>query len=99
MYLYFLRVTLTIKKAVYLGQLHYSSTGELVNSNKTELIKEMLEMQPKFIADEQAGKFETEDYYISEGKQYRKRYQGLLLKCVKWLQKKLISGDNLKTYY
>ena len=46
-------------------------------SNKAELIKEMLEMQHKFIADEQTGKFEAEDYYIGEGKQYQKRYQGL----------------------
>ncbi len=46
-------------------------------SNKAELIKEMLEMQAKFIADEQAGKFEAEDYYIGEGKSYRERYHEL----------------------
>ncbi len=46
-------------------------------SNKAELIKEMLEMQAKFIADEQAGKFEAEDYYIGEGKEYRQRYHEL----------------------
>ncbi|MCK5726350.1 MAG: hypothetical protein KAH22_05960 [Thiotrichaceae bacterium] len=46
-------------------------------STKAELIKEMLEMQSKFIADEQAGKFEAEDYYIGEGKEYRQRYQEL----------------------
>ena len=46
-------------------------------SNKAELIKEMLEMQSKFIADEQAGKFDAEDYYIGEGKNYRDRYHEL----------------------
>ncbi|MEE9352496.1 MAG: hypothetical protein V3U78_09560 [Thiotrichaceae bacterium] len=46
-------------------------------SNKAEKIKEMLEMQAKFIADEQAGKFEAEDYYIGEGKDYRQRYHEL----------------------
>ena len=46
-------------------------------SNKAELIKEMLDMQAKFIADEQAGKFEAEDYYIGDGKEYRQRYHEL----------------------
>ncbi len=46
-------------------------------SNKAELIKEMLEMQAKFIEDEQAGKFEAEDYYIGDGKAYRERYHEL----------------------
>lgn len=46
-------------------------------SKKAELIKEMLEMQAKFIADEQAGKFDAEDYYIGEGKNYRDRYHEL----------------------
>lgn len=46
-------------------------------SKKAELIKEMLEMQEKFAADERAGKFEAEDYYIGDGKQYRERYHKL----------------------
>jgi hypothetical protein len=46
-------------------------------SRKAELIKEMLEMQAKFSADERAGKFNAEDYYIGEGKAYRARYQEL----------------------
>ncbi len=46
-------------------------------SKKAELIKEMLEMQAKFIADEQAGKFDAEDYYIGDGKNYRERYHEL----------------------
>ncbi len=46
-------------------------------SKKAELIKEMLEMQAKFAEDERAGKFEAEDYYIGNGKQYRERYHEL----------------------
>lgn len=46
-------------------------------STKAELIKEMLKMQAKFIADEQAGNFEAEDYYIGNGKEYRQRYHEL----------------------
>ena len=46
-------------------------------SNKSELIKEMLDMQTKFIAYEQSGEFDAEDYYVGEWKSYRERYQEL----------------------
>ncbi len=46
-------------------------------SNKQELISEMLEMQKKFIAHEQSGEFDAEDYYVGEWKTYRERYQEL----------------------
>ena len=46
-------------------------------SNKAEIIKEMLKMQANFTADEQAGKFTAEDYYVGEGKDYREKYQDL----------------------
>jgi len=46
-------------------------------SNKSELIKEMLDMQTKFIAYEQSGEFDAEDYYVGEWKTYRERYQEL----------------------
>jgi hypothetical protein len=46
-------------------------------STKAELINEMLEMQAKFIAHEQEGKFDAEDYYVGEWKAYRERYQEL----------------------
>ena len=46
-------------------------------SNKSELIKEMLDMQTKFIAYEQSGEFDAEEYYVGEWKAYRERYQEL----------------------
>lgn len=46
-------------------------------SNKQELISEMLEMQKKFIAYEQSGEFNAEEYYVGEWKAYRERYQEL----------------------
>jgi len=46
-------------------------------SRKAELIKEMLEMQAKFIQHEQDGKFDAEDYYVGEWTQYRDRYHEL----------------------
>ena len=50
---------------------------EIHMSNKTELIQEMLDMQTKFIAYEQSGEFDAEDYYVGEWKSYRERYQEL----------------------
>lgn len=46
-------------------------------STKQELISEMLEMQKKFIAHEQSGQFNAEEYYVGEWKAYRERYQEL----------------------
>ncbi|EIJ36263.1 hypothetical protein [Thiothrix nivea] len=46
-------------------------------STKQELISEMLEMQKKFIAYEQSGQFNAEEYYVGEWKAYRERYQEL----------------------
>jgi hypothetical protein len=46
-------------------------------SRKQELISEMLEMQKKFIAYEQSGQFNAEEYYVGEWKAYRERYQEL----------------------
>jgi hypothetical protein len=46
-------------------------------SRKAELIKEMLEMQAKFIEHEQAGKFDAEDYYVGDWTKYRDRYHEL----------------------
>lgn len=46
-------------------------------SDKAGLINEMLEMQKKFIAYEQSGEFDAEDYYVGEWKAYRERYQEL----------------------
>ena len=43
-------------------------------ATKQELIAEMLEMQKKFIAYEQSGEFNAEDYYVGEWKDYRERY-------------------------
>ena len=43
-------------------------------ASKQELIAEMLEMQKKFIAYEQSGEFNAEDYYVGEWKEYRERY-------------------------
>ena len=46
-------------------------------SNKAELIQEMLDMQAKFIAYEQSGEFDAEEYYVGEWKEYRSRYAEL----------------------
>lgn len=46
-------------------------------SRKQELVKEMLEMQKKFIAYEHSGTFSAEEYYVGEWKAYRERYQEL----------------------
>ena len=43
-------------------------------ASKQELIAEMLDMQKKFIAHEQSGEFNAEDYYVGEWKEYRERY-------------------------
>ena len=53
----------------------YSETSDM--SNKAELIKEMLDMQAKFIAYEQSGEFDAEDYYVGEWKDYRQKYTEL----------------------
>ena len=44
-------------------------------SRKQELISEMLDMQKKFIAYEQSGEFNAEEYYVGEWREYRERYQ------------------------
>jgi len=36
-------------------------------SEKQEIIKQMLDLQSKFIKLEQSGKFSTEEYYDNEG--------------------------------
>ncbi|WGZ91399.1 MAG: hypothetical protein QJT80_02745 [Candidatus Thiocaldithrix dubininis] len=46
-------------------------------SRKQELISEMLDMQKKFIAYEQSGEFNAEEYYVGEWREYRERYQEL----------------------
>ncbi|HIO92743.1 MAG TPA: hypothetical protein EYG68_07855 [Leucothrix mucor] len=46
-------------------------------SKKAELIQEMLDMQAKFIAYEQSGEFNAEEYYTGEWKAYRTRYAEL----------------------
>ena len=46
-------------------------------SRKQELISEMLDMQKKFIANEQSGEFNAEEYYVGEWREYRERYQEL----------------------
>lgn len=43
-------------------------------ATKQEKIAEMLEMQKKFIAYEQSGEFNAEEYYVGEWKEYRDRY-------------------------
>ena len=46
-------------------------------SRKQELISEMLDMQKKFIAYEQSGEFNAEEYYVGDWREYRERYQEL----------------------
>jgi demethoxyubiquinone hydroxylase (CLK1/Coq7/Cat5 family) len=48
-----------------------------MNTRKQELIQEMLDMQAKFIAYEQSGEFNAEDYYVGEWQEYRERYTQL----------------------
>nr|CAA6818386.1 MAG: Unknown protein [uncultured Thiotrichaceae bacterium] len=46
-------------------------------ATKQEKIARMLEMQEKFIAYEQSGEFNAEDYYVGEWKEYREEYTEL----------------------
>lgn len=48
-----------------------------MSDRKQELIKEMLDMQRKFMAYEHSGEFNAEDYYVGEWKEYRERYTEL----------------------
>lgn len=48
-----------------------------MSKTKQELIQEMLDMQKKFIAYEQSGEFNAEDYYVGEWKEYRERYTSI----------------------
>lgn len=48
-----------------------------MSDKKQALISEMLEMQKKFIAYEQSGEFNAEEYYVGEWKEYRERYTEL----------------------
>lgn len=55
-------------------------------SNKQEIIKQMLEMQRRFIEIEQTGKFSIEDYYDSDGEselaQFKRTYDELATQLV-----------------
>ena len=55
-------------------------------SSKAELIKEMLEMQKKFIAHEQAEGVDPQDYFTPEAGSdldgYRQKYMELAMKVV-----------------
>ena len=55
-------------------------------SNKQEIIKQMLEMQQRFIELEQNGEFSIEDYYDSEGDselaQFKRTYDELATQLV-----------------
>jgi len=55
-------------------------------SNKQEIIKQMLEMQRRFIEIEQSGKFSIEDYYDSDGEselaQFKRSYDELATQLV-----------------
>jgi len=55
-------------------------------SNKQEIIKQMLEMQRRFIEIEQNGEFSIEDYYDSEGDselaQFKRNYDALATQLV-----------------
>ena len=46
-------------------------------SNKQAIIKEMLEMQHKFMAQEKANGVTMEEYYTGELVDYRKKYMEL----------------------
>ena len=55
-------------------------------SNKQEIIKQMLEMQRRFIELEQNGEFSIEDYYDSDGDselaQFKRTYDELATQLV-----------------
>ncbi len=55
-------------------------------SNKQEIIKQMLEMQRRFIEIEQNGEFSIEDYYDSDGDselaQFKRSYDELATQLV-----------------
>jgi hypothetical protein len=55
-------------------------------SNKQEIIKQMLEMQRRFIELEQNGEFSIENYYDSEGDselaQFKRTYDELATQLV-----------------
>ena len=44
-------------------------------NEKQKIIKQMMEMQRKFIELEQAGRFSTEEYYDSEGDSELAKYK------------------------
>jgi len=55
-------------------------------SEKQEIIKQMIEMQRKFIDLEQKGEFSAEEYYDSDGDselaRYKQAYNDLAIKLV-----------------
>jgi hypothetical protein len=55
-------------------------------SEKQEIIKQMLDLQHKFIELEQRGDFSTEEYYDSEGEtelaQHKRSFEALSTKLV-----------------
>lgn len=55
-------------------------------SSKAELIKEMLEMQKKFISQEQAGGIDPQDYFTPEAGSeldgYRQKYMEMAMQVV-----------------
>ena len=55
-------------------------------SEKQEIIKQMLEMQRKFIDLEQKGEFSAEEYYDSDGEtdlaKFKRAYDELAIKLV-----------------
>ena len=58
----------------------------MTKSKKQEIIEQMLEMQKRFIEIEQAGDFNAEDYYDSDGDselaQYKQKYDELATQLV-----------------
>jgi len=55
-------------------------------SEKQEIIKQMMEMQRKFIELEQSGEFSAEEYYDTEGEselaQYKRSFDELATRLV-----------------
>jgi hypothetical protein len=55
-------------------------------AEKQKVIKQMLDLQKKFIKIEQSGEFRADEYYDSEGDselaQYKKTYDELAIKLV-----------------
>ncbi len=55
-------------------------------SEKQKIIKQMLEMQARFIEIEQSGEFNAEEYYDSEGEselsQFKRAYDELATRLV-----------------